>query len=77
MNHRKGAVVDDSAIPVRVDGAGLDARVVVNLERQCGINDPGQGNEKDKESHDVMILSDGAAFGVVRPAWFRCSTMDA
>ena len=46
------AVVDDAAIPVGIDVAGLDAGGVVDVEGEGGDNDAGQGEEKDEVAHD-------------------------
>jgi hypothetical protein len=54
----EGAVVDDAAVPVLIDGAGLGAGVVVNFEGEGGVDNAGQSNEEDEVAHDLSILFD-------------------
>jgi hypothetical protein len=50
------AVIDDAAVPVSVDIAGLDVIREVNMEGECGNDDAGQGQESNHKSHSVFIL---------------------
>ena len=62
VNHRKGAVVDDAAVPVLIDGTGLGAGVVMDFEGERRVDDAGQGDEEDEETHHLKILSNEAGF---------------
>jgi len=45
------AVVDDAAVPLFVDGAGLGSRFVVNVQGEDGNQDTGEGEEGEEVSH--------------------------
>jgi hypothetical protein len=50
------AVVDDAAIPVGVDVAGLDAGGVMDVQGEGGDDDAGEGEEDDEETgHRLQV----------------------
>ena len=51
QDFREGAVVDDSAVPLGVDVAGLGCGGIVNLQSKCGNHDAGQGEYYDQIAH--------------------------
>jgi hypothetical protein len=50
---RVGTSVDAAAVPVGVDVAGLDAGGVMDVEGEGGDEDAGEGEDDDRETHDL------------------------
>jgi len=51
FNFGKGAVIDDAAIPLLIDGAGLSIGRVVNVESQRRHHNASQGKQGNEVSH--------------------------
>jgi len=50
----KGTVVDDTAVPLLVDGAGFGSGGIVNLEGQSGDHQAGEGKDCNEIAHSGL-----------------------
>lgn len=72
-DHGVAAMVDDAAVPARVDVAGLDGVGVVNLERENRDDDAENGKSRNDITHDGVFLRAGAGDDCARsPSIFQC-----